>query len=1420
MIFDFPQKQKLLDLQEKDEDILLLKSKINMIDKEKKMMESKIFDLEDQLSQESLKRKIELKKMAEMDKELKELRREIKLSGSKKIEKKEQREPFKLNQLQRKLMDSESLIEQLEHRIESLQKSLQVRLEKLEFTEKELEQSQTEKNELNVKLHTIESKLREQIREEELDSQMQMKERLNKIEIEHRDEFEKLSNQHKEKLKEQSTTFLNKLDSTESELRRERINFQREMREQKESFEKEFRMMDLKLENEMKLRDQFERQNRRLLARNEKLENELKTSNNKRIEKTYSSKVNLEYLLQSGPVSSVKEFELKHLQEENLKLKQSKEKISEKNKKKVLLLKKLKELNDTLLFKNKKLEEKLENYRQDISKLNQKFESEFKNRINLENQLSSESKQLKSLESQLSGYKELNHKQYKEYEEESSRSRESYNKNIESIQLRFDIQKEKWSNEKKNLIEKYESKIGELEIKYEKREDRIEKIERDLKMKNQEMFELKIQLEEEKDSCLLLDDMRLRLEEELMQIGMKYKLAIINKNDLQKSFEGVSSNEEKLKKLLLEKEELNEKYSEIENSYNSLKRNHTKIVKEKEQLEIECKTLDKSLKSVREQLLGSLNQQSSKEKLTTKKYDALQEQHNRVQDDYIKMEQELNELKRRLKNFQLNGSFSSSLNNDYKELKYKLDDARLEKRKFEELNIELQNEIRILKKKLEDTLLEKLQLEANCHRLNQDLEEIGNLNSTSELTNRIIEETRNRRMNEGKIENLSNEIQNLKKELILKEQQISEKNIQQNLEKVEKEKMQIQKSLNNAEEALSLERKEKMKAQEKAKDLESEMKHLVLTEQLSIIDHNTSQENLIGQVKKLSVCLEYEKKQSVKSVNAKYKLKDKVNSLKNENSYLQERLEMLQKKLIEAQLKSESLQNQLEKNTSENNIQRESYFEKKKQEALESENRINEAKKQQKENKEKLRKKISSAITGRPMKSNDNFKIDPRLIILTGKKKVIPFVVELDTGELSTKDVFILETAEIIYQYNGAITTKEKIEAANILVDEIVSKRPPEFKPEKIIFEDGIVTEENFWKELGGEDEIEEGIDDDFFQHKKQQKYHYYSCELLDNNIELLAESLSDGTELKSTLTYILNCDTEVYLWCGKETGVNYRRRSEFEADKLKRYDWVKVERVLEGFEHTLFTSKFKEWKRIKEEQIEQPKKEEHSSIEIQEPNKETKKQTTVEELIEWKPTIDEEYYDSYGKIKMWLVSEKNYTTKLLSEELHGSFYRGSCYFVLFTPFGVTEAKEKKAWFWQGSESKLDQQMVSKTIEKLLNENENPPFLKVKEGFEPAQLFSLFSGSFIVHFGFHESIEHPLVSLYEVRGNKECDTVTIQCSAIAKNLNSHSVFILHTPKSNFIWQGDLSNDFTKQTADNLCLNILKSDKTITIRMEG
>lgn len=440
---------------------------------------------------------------------------------------------------------------------------------------------------------------------------------------------------------------------------------------------------------------------------------------------------------------------------------------------------------------------------------------------------------------------------------------------------------------------------------------------------------------------------------------------------------------------------------------------------------------------------------------------------------------------------------------------------------------------------------------------------------------------------------------------------------------------------------------------------------------------------------------------------------------------------------------------------------------------------------------------------------------EPRLLQLKGKKYVHVSQVPIKASNLNEGDVFILDDGKIIYQWNGAEANRYEKAHAVETVSKVKADRGG--KSEIVILESKNDNEAAFWKALGGSKSdvksAEEGGSDAGIK-KEPPKLFKISDAGGSLSCDLINEGHPDHSMLDSNDAFLVDVGSEIMVWIGSGASKQEKANAmKYGSDYLKnsgKPSFVNISRVTEGRENNEFKSVFSGWPA--------PETEQKPGLQRQ----------STSSLFAHKKREAEEVGSLDGKVEIWRI--ENMDKVPFNENLYGQFWAGDSFIALYS-YEINGKPAYIIYFWQGRDSSTDEKGASALIAKDMDDNlgGSPVQVRVTQGKEPLHFLALFKGKMVVHqgglaSGFKNSSEvdtfdNDGVSLFHIKGSNEFNTRAVQVDEKASSLNSGDCFVLLTPDTMYIWEGEGANSLEKEAAESIA-KLMKGSRGIEVVSEG
>ncbi|KAL0453110.1 UNVERIFIED_CONTAM: Villin-2 [Sesamum latifolium] len=396
-------------------------------------------------------------------------------------------------------------------------------------------------------------------------------------------------------------------------------------------------------------------------------------------------------------------------------------------------------------------------------------------------------------------------------------------------------------------------------------------------------------------------------------------------------------------------------------------------------------------------------------------------------------------------------------------------------------------------------------------------------------------------------------------------------------------------------------------------------------------------------------------------------------------------------------------------------------------------------------------------------KKPEEEEFETRLYICKGKRVVRLKQVPFSRSSLNHDDVFILDTKDKIYQFNGANSNiQERAKALEVI--QFLKDKYHEGKCDVAIVDDGKLQAETdsgeFWVLFGGFAPIGKKVatEDDIIPEKTPAKL--YS--IIDGQVKTIDGDLSKSA-LENNKCYLLDCGAE-----------------DFVASQ-NRPKSTHITRLIQGYETHSFKSNFDSWPSGSAPVAEEGRGKVAALLKQQgAAMKGANRSAPVHEEV---PPL----LEGGGKTEVWRINGSA-KTPVPNEDI-GKFYSGDCYIVLYTYHSHERKEDYYLCYWIGKDSvEEDQKMAAKLSTTMCNSLKGRPVQgRIFQGKEPPQFIAIFQ---------------PMVVL-----------------KVATSLNSNDCFLLQSGSSVFSWHGN-QGTFEQQQLVAKVAEFLKPGSTIKHTKEG
>ncbi|XP_057982087.1 villin-2 [Malania oleifera] len=436
-------------------------------------------------------------------------------------------------------------------------------------------------------------------------------------------------------------------------------------------------------------------------------------------------------------------------------------------------------------------------------------------------------------------------------------------------------------------------------------------------------------------------------------------------------------------------------------------------------------------------------------------------------------------------------------------------------------------------------------------------------------------------------------------------------------------------------------------------------------------------------------------------------------------------------------------------------------------------------------------------------KKPEEEEFETRLYVCRGKRVVKLKQVPFARSSLNHDDVFILDTKDKIYQFNGANSNiQERAKALEVI--QFFKDKYHDGKCDVAIVDDGKLVAESdsgeFWVLFGGFAPIGKKVasEDDIIPEKTPATL--YS--ITDGEAKIVEGELSKAL-LENNRCYLLDCGAELFVWVGRVTQVDDRKAASQAAEEFlssqNRPKSTRITRVIQGYETHAFKSNFDSWPSGTGTSGAEEGRGKVAAL--------LKQQGVGLKSIAKGAPVNEEVpplLESGGKIEVWCINGSAKTP--VPKEDVGKFFSGDCYIVLYTYHSGDKKEEYFLCCWIGKDSiEEDQKMAARLANTMFNSLKGRPVQgRIFQGKEPPQFIAIFQPMILLKGGLSsgykkllsdkglndESYSADGVALIQISGTSVHNNKAVQVDAVASSLNSNDCFLLQSGSSIFTWHGN------------------------------
>ena len=439
---------------------------------------------------------------------------------------------------------------------------------------------------------------------------------------------------------------------------------------------------------------------------------------------------------------------------------------------------------------------------------------------------------------------------------------------------------------------------------------------------------------------------------------------------------------------------------------------------------------------------------------------------------------------------------------------------------------------------------------------------------------------------------------------------------------------------------------------------------------------------------------------------------------------------------------------------------------------------------------------------------------ETRLYVCKGKRVVRIKQISFARSSLNHDDVFILDSKDKIYQFNGENSNiQERAKALEVI--QLLKEKYHEGKCDVAIVDDGKLDTESdsgeFWVLFGGFAPIGKKVisEDDIVPETIPAQL--YS--IADGEVKSVEGELSKSL-LENNKCYLLDCGAEVFVWVGRVTQVEERKAACLTAEDFvasqKRPKATRITRVIQGYETHSFKSNFDSWPSGSASTAGAEEGRGKVAALLKQQGMGVKGATKSAPVNEEIPPL----LEGDGKLEVWIINGSAKTP--LPKEDIGKFYSGDCYIVLYTYHSGERKEDYFLACWFGKDSiEDDQKMATRLATTVSNSLKGRPVQgRLFDGKESPQFVALFQPMVILKGGLSsgykkliaekglpdETYTAESIALIRISGTSIHNNKTMQVDAVATSLNSTECFLLQSGSTVFTWHGNQSSIEQQQLA--------------------
>ncbi|XP_077238711.1 villin-like 1 [Tasmannia lanceolata] len=450
-----------------------------------------------------------------------------------------------------------------------------------------------------------------------------------------------------------------------------------------------------------------------------------------------------------------------------------------------------------------------------------------------------------------------------------------------------------------------------------------------------------------------------------------------------------------------------------------------------------------------------------------------------------------------------------------------------------------------------------------------------------------------------------------------------------------------------------------------------------------------------------------------------------------------------------------------------------------------------------------------------------------QVCLLTCKGNHVVYVREVpfSRSSLNHNDVFILDTETKIFLFSGCNSNMQE-RAKALEVVQYIKDNKHNGRCEVATIEDGKFVGDSdvgeFWSLFGGYAPITRDLPNTVLE---QPKITAAKLFWMNKGKMFGIETSSLKKDMLTTdKCYMLDSDSEIFVWMGRNTSITERKASISATEEIVssqgRSTSTHITFLTEGSETAKFRSYFDVWPQTDVSNLYDEGRGKVAAL--------FKHQGyDVKEIPEEDSQL---FINCSGILNVWRVDYHDISLVPVTEQ--GKLFTGDCYVVQYTYPG--DGKDEHLFYaWMGRHSIVEDRIdaVSIMCSMVDSSKGHPVLAQVFEDKEPIQLLAIFQTLIVFKGGMSsgykrfisengiadETYDEHKTALFRVQGSSPDNMQAIQVDLVSGSLNSSYCYILKAGASIYTWTGNMSSPRDHDLLDRMLDQIYPTRQTISVR---